>query len=80
MLFGNLVHIAVKNKDINAEYLGITRMWIERKNVAEAERAMLEKIRNAERFQHEAIQWGKTTHEQLIRYLVYRFNREFRRI
>jgi hypothetical protein len=40
-------------------------MQKERKNVAEAGRAMLEKIRNAERFQHEAIQRDKTTHAQL---------------
>jgi hypothetical protein len=37
----------------------------ERKNVAEAARAMLERIQNAERFQNEAVQKDRVLHTQI---------------
>jgi hypothetical protein len=62
----DVVHISVKDQEIDAKYLGVSRMRKERKQVAESERRMLEKIRFAERFQNEAVQRSRTTRNQLF--------------
>jgi hypothetical protein len=45
----------VNDKTIDADYLGVIRKRKERKSIAEADRAMFEKIRYAERFQNKAV-------------------------
>jgi hypothetical protein len=47
--------MSVKDKNMDAGYLGVSRMRRERKEVAKADREQLAKLRNAERFQNEAV-------------------------
>jgi hypothetical protein len=62
----DLVHLTVKDKDVDAEYLGVSRMRKERKQATEIKKAMLEQVRNTERFQNEAAQRDRVMHAQLI--------------